>query len=94
MAVIQIHSVFRFYPDCLPSYNIYYLVYYVVKINSIDFFYYGDLQLILGLDQLPHLEVPYPLTHGGQQLRHASGRCPVHLQSVTFIFGIENYVKF
>ena len=25
--------------------------------------YYGNLQLISGLDQLPHLEVPYPLTN-------------------------------
>ena len=36
----------------------------------------GDLQLFPGVDQLPHLGVPYPLTNGGQQLRHASGRCP------------------
>ena len=36
-------------------------------------------------DKYPHLEVPYPLTNGGQQLRHASGPCPVHLLSVTFI---------
>ena len=35
--------------------------------------------------KLPHLEVPYPLTNGGQQLRHASGCCPVHLLSVTYI---------
>ena len=48
-------------------------------------FYNGDLQLISAVDQLPHLEVPYPLTNGGQQLRYASGRCPVHLHPVTYI---------
>ena len=42
-----------------------------------------------GLDQLPHLEVPYPLTNGGQQLRHASGRCPEHFLSVTYILGCK-----
>ena len=47
------------------------------------FLYNGDLQLFPGEDQLPHLGVPYPLTDGGQQLRHASGRCPVHHPSVT-----------
>ena len=31
--------------------------------------------LLSGLDQLPHLEVPYPLTNG-VQLRYASGRYP------------------
>ena len=45
--------------------------------------YSGDLQQLPGLDQLPHLEVPYPLKNGGQQLRHASGCCPVHHLSVT-----------
>ena len=45
----------------------------------------GDLQLIPRVDQLPHLEVPYLQTNGGQQLRQASGCCPVHLPSVTFI---------
>ena len=35
--------------------------------------------------KLPHLEVPYPLTNGGQQLRHASGRCPGYHPSVTSI---------
>ena len=45
----------------------------------------GDLQLISGVDQLPHLEFPYPLTNGGQQLRHASGRCPVQYHSVTLM---------
>ena len=39
MAFIQIPSVFRFYPDCLLSYDIYYLVYNVVKINSIDYLF-------------------------------------------------------
>ena len=47
--------------------------------------YYGDLQLILGVVQLPRLGVPYPLTNGGQQLRHASGRCPDYHPSVTYI---------
>ena len=28
------------------------------------------------INQLPHLEVPYPNTNGGQQFRHASGSCP------------------
>ena len=45
----------------------------------------GNLQLFRGVDQLPHLGVPYPLTNRGQQLRHASGRCPVHHTSVTCI---------
>ena len=49
------------------------------------FLYNGDLQLFPGVDQPPHLEVPYPLTNGGQQLRHASGHCPVHQASVTCI---------
>ena len=52
---------------------------------DLTFFYHGDLQHTPGLDQPPHLEVPYPLTNGGQQLRHASGRCPLHYQSVTYI---------
>ena len=30
-------------------------------------FYNGDLQLFLDVDQLPHLEVPYPLTNGGHE---------------------------
>ena len=47
--------------------------------------YNGDLQIISRVDQLPHLEVPYPLTNRGQQLRHASGRCPAHIHSVTCI---------
>ena len=38
-----------------------------------------------GLDRPPHFEVPYALTNGGQQLRHVSGHCPVHLLSVTYI---------
>ena len=58
------------------------MIYYA---RQITFFYFGDLQLIPGLDLPPHLEVPYPLTNGGQQLRHASGRCPLHHHSVTFI---------
>ena len=36
-------------------------------------------------DVTSHLEVPYPHTKGGQQLRHASGRCLVLLPSVTRI---------
>ena len=47
----------------------------------------GDLQLLPEVDQVPHLKVPYPLTNGGQQLRHASGRCPV-LHHVRYIYGI------
>ena len=47
--------------------------------------YNGDLQLFPGVDQIPHLEVPYPLSNGGQQLRHARGRCPVRHHSVTLI---------
>ena len=50
-----------------------------------SFFYYGDLQLIPGLDRPPPLEVPYLLTNGGQQLRHASGRCPAYHLSVTLM---------
>ena len=53
------------------------------------FFYYGDLQLLSGEDQLPHLEFPYPLTNGGQQLWHASGGCPLHLLSITFMVESE-----
>ena len=41
------------------------------------------MYLLPEVDQVPHLEVPYPLVNGGQQLRHASGRCPDHHQSVT-----------
>ena len=39
---------------------------------------YGDLQLLQEVDQLPHLEVPYPITNEGQHFRHASGSCPIH----------------
>ena len=38
--------------------------------------YSGDLQLLPEVDQLPHLEVPYPNPNGGQQFRRASGSCP------------------
>ena len=30
-------------------------------------FNYGDLQLLPEVDQLPQIEVPYPITNGGQQ---------------------------
>ena len=40
---------------------------------------YGDLQLLPEVDHLPHLEVPYPNTNGGQHFRRASGSCPVIL---------------
>ena len=49
---------------------------------------YGDLQLLPDVDHLPQLEVPYPITNGGQQFRRASGSCPVH--SVTFILKLSN----
>ena len=52
-------------------------------------FYNGDLQLFPGVDQLPLLEVPYPFTNGGQQLRHTSGRCPLHHPSVTYMCTID-----
>ena len=52
--------------------------YFQYQIYVTSFFFNGDLQLFPGVDQLPHLEVPYPLTNVGQQLRHASGRCPEH----------------
>ena len=39
-------------------------------------FKYGDLQLLPEVDHLPHLEVPYPNTNGGQHFRRASGSCP------------------
>ena len=35
------------------------------------------------------LEVPYPLTNGGHQLRHPSGRCPAHIPSVTYFVASE-----
>ena len=35
----------------------------------LSFFCIGDLQPLSGVDRIPHLEVPYPLTNGGQQLR-------------------------
>ena len=38
---------------------------------------YGDLQLLPEVDHLPHLEVLYPITNGGQHFRRASGSCPV-----------------
>ena len=56
-----------------------------MSLLSRTFFNIGDLQLLSGVDQAPHLEVPYPLTNGGQQLRYASGRCPVHAPTVTCI---------
>ena len=39
-------------------------------------FNHGDLQLLPAVDHLPHLEVPYPNTNGGQHFRRASGSCP------------------
>ena len=54
-----------------------------VVVRNIHFPFPENKPIIPGLNQPPHLEVPYPLTNGGQQLRHASGRCPVHLHSVT-----------
>ena len=45
------------------------------------------------LYKLPHLGVSYPLTNGGQQLRHASGRCLVHHLSVTLIGSITYNLK-
>ena len=48
-------------------------------------FNYGDLQLLPEVDHLPQLEVPYPITNGGQHFRRASGSCPIH--SVTYIKG-------
>ena len=59
--------------------------YFQYQIYVTRFFYNGDLQLFPGVDQLPNLEVPYPLTNGGQQLRHAIGRCPQQGPSVTFM---------
>ena len=53
--------------------------------DTSTFLYNGDLQLFPGVDQVPHLGVPYQLTNGGQQFRRASGRCPVHHPSVTYI---------
>ena len=58
-----------------------------MSLLSRTFFNIGDLQLLSGVDQAPHLEVPYPLTNGGQQLRYASGRYPAHHPSVTWIRG-------
>ena len=58
------------------------------------FLYNGDLQLFPCLDQLPHLGVPYPLTNGRQQLRHASGRCPVCHHSVTYIVRLKESTLF
>ena len=43
-------------------------------ISMLNLFRIGEISKV---DQLPHLEVPYPIPNGGQQLRHASGRCPV-----------------
>ena len=40
------------------------------------FFWILNGFMLPGLDQLPHLEVPYPVSNRGQQIRHASGRCP------------------
>ena len=40
-------------------------------------------------NKFPHLGVPYPLTNGGQQLRHASGRCPRHNLSVTYMLTLQ-----
>ena len=63
----------------------------LIEINIFDsqdtqtFLYNGDLQHFPGVDQLPHLGVSYPLTNGKQQLRHASGRCLGHHQSVISI---------
>ena len=45
---------------------------------------FHNIFTFIGVDQVPHLEVPYPLTNGGQQLRHTSGRFPVH-HSVRYI---------
>ena len=62
-------------------------VFVQVIFNSQDtqtFLYNGNLHLCPGVDQLPHLGVPYSLTNGGQQLRHASGRCP-ELQPIRYI---------
>ena len=56
------------------------------------FLNYGDLQLVPEVDQLPHLGVPYPPSNGGQQLRHASGRCPLLIASVTCI-GQHSYLR-
>ena len=34
------------------------------------------------VDQLPQLEVPYPIKNRGQHLRRASGSCPVPIRYI------------
>ena len=54
-------------------------------------FYYGDLQLLPEVDHLPQLEVPYPLTNGGQQFRRASGSCSVPFCYIYPIINLTAY---
>ena len=48
---------------------------------------------VLTLFTSHYLGVPYPLTNGGQQLRRASGRCPIHHPSVTYILELLQLVR-
>ena len=40
---------------------------HILTLRRFELLYvYGDLQLLPEVDHLPHLEVPYPNTNGGQ----------------------------